>query len=455
MKKSSEIISGCATIIFLTALVVWIFCFAKINSSFEIMEIQFPFLFAANLFCYLLDCFLLKKGIPFSVYALLQILLTGGGVFLFLKSIQLEPFVLGTCIFTCILYALTIPVAAYIAYEPVQESGISIRFDLAAFMLIILLVLEKWILFPAGNAALVSCLIAILASLIALLLNRIGKYGTSPSHVEGNRNLGKIIILIVAVIIAAFTAIVYFFAAGKMEQAAGSIVSFFKWLAGIIKAAASYIWEWINRFFLWLASLFPAEETEISLDGLEAVNFDSASSEVISAEVPLWFYIILGAILVGFFLFIIFRLRYKHLKRIGKMLISNNSTVQKKSGLKKALKDLFHTIVLKLRFRINLIRYRNQIPGLLIWCEKKAGHNLPRLKGESSSAYIRRAAKYLSDNEGQTIHSGENAAFILFNFADIVEKNFYSKTKLQISTDNCRKIKKIFKNICKIKIRDM
>ena len=89
-------------------------------------------------------------------------------------------------------------------------------------------------------------------------------------------------------------------------------------------------------------------------------------------------------------------------------------------------------LAVKLRYRVDCIRFRNTPAGLLAWCERhvpKAGRKLP---SETGSQFLLRLA------EGQDGVSSE----ALRTLAALLEKAFYSPSRAEADPALCSAVRK-------------
>lgn len=434
MKRSVEILSGISTSVFLVSFVVWFFCFSKVNNDYIRMEIGWPVLCAAAVGFFLIDYLLVVKKCPVWLYILIQLVMTAGGVWLCVSGITLEPYHAKTVVITSILYAFTIFAGAYTAYFHVHKTGILIRFDLSAFMIIILLILEKWILFPARLPALILCLFSMGLSLLSIISLNFGRFGKKTGHVRGSRFSGKTLFILCILAVLLCTVLIVLFCTGGMEQAASGVINVFGLLWGGLKTGVHWLYRLIYSFLMSTFSGCQPQDLSVPNSMENGGSMEMEEIPLSELPVPFWFYIIIGVLLTGILVLIILRLR--HVRFQNRRLSSDSSEIvtRRESHLRSAFADLFHAIAQKIRFQICRFRYRRTVPGMVIWCEHHVSKEQKRKTMESAPAFLRRLAEScLSDEPRQE----------LLSFADQAEQYFYAPSESSLENLPAERIKKI------------
>ena len=438
MKRPVEILCGISTVVFLSSFTVWIFCFSKINNDYVRMEISWPILCAAAVVFYLIDYLMIAKRAPVVLYLLLQPVMVAIGVWLCITGITLEPFHAKTVVITCVIFSFVILSAAYIAYFHVHKTGVLIRFDLSAFMVILLLILEKWLVFPARLPALILCILSLGLSLLSIIFLHFDRYGKNPGHVSGSRRPGKTLFILCILAVLLCTVLIVLFCTGAMEHAASGIIFVFKhaWLG--LLAGIKWFYHLVYRFFMTLFSGHQVQNLPDSDYADSGFSMNLEEEALKEMPVPVWFYIILGVIVAAVFVLIVLRLRRIRFRNRRMSSESSEIVTTRESHLRSAFAELFQTICQKIRFLINRIRYRRTVPGMVMWCERHASKDQKRKTMESAPAFLRRLAESSSSEESREE---------LLSFADLTEQYFYAPSDSSLENLPAARIKRIRSSI--------
>lgn len=166
MKRSTMILNGSSAVIFQVALTAWMFCLSSINFDFEALGLSFLHICAVPLILYYINFFLLERTVPIPVYIVTQLAFLALGIFLFIKTTVIDPLVLRTMIINGIIYATAFITAAFVAWDPVHTTGLLLRFDFLAIMMILLLLLDNIRVLPAFSSTAAMCGSALVFTLL-------------------------------------------------------------------------------------------------------------------------------------------------------------------------------------------------------------------------------------------------------------------------------------------------
>lgn len=432
MKRFTEILSGSAAMLFQVALAGWMFCLSEINLDFNVMSLNYLWLSTALLLAYFINRLLLRRGLPVPVFVALQIVFIAAGAVLFTKSIYIEPYYTRTLVFNCIFYCIGYIVAAFIAWSPTNETGLLLRFDGLAVMLIIVLVLDELLFMPAADGSALMCAVALAVTLLAAISMKAGSLRGRGSAVQGNPALGRIMMAVVFIVMALLAALVVLYATSGMKSFTEFALEVINTCAEAVKAALLWIYRQIEGFMLWLSQFFdPGEMEAIGAEQQGGLAPPDAAEEEVG-PVPSWLYYVLaglGAALLGY---IVFRLRHV---RVGKLHIRRAvvlTELRRESGLKKALAELWAKLISALRFKWNCLSRRRTAPGLLVWCERKVDASLRRKADESGESFLRRAGQSYGDELGKALDE----------LALLVERSFYSPRPAAVPAELYKTIKR-------------
>lgn len=436
MKRSAELLSCLAAVLFHVALTGWFFCLAVINFDFTAMGLNFIWLCLAGMAGYLLNALLLSRGVPAPVFALVQLLLVAGGAFLYTRCAALEPYVLRTVVITCAIYCTTFPMTAYLAYEGPGKNGMLLRFDLLVVMMAVLLLLEHFLVMPAMGSTLIMCGLALAFTVVALVAERAGRWTGSGGPVQGNALAGRLLLAGVFLVVALVTAAIAVLAGGGVRSFSQLCAELLSRCAAGIKSALLWLYGLVERFFSWLAQF--AGDMEFAAVGMEEQTVQGGDFRMSDAELSLpgwvpWALAALGAALLAV---VLFRLRRGRAERGGRRTVRRyRRQTRRESHLKGAFAALLRTLGAKLRYRFNCLRLRRTAPGLLAWCERKAGKDLARRTGESGEQFLLR----LAGGEDR----GEEEGRPLRELAALVERSFYSPHPAPVSRELYAAVKKL------------
>ncbi len=431
MKRLTEFISGVAAMLFQLAFTAWMFCLSEINFNFDALGLNYVLLGAILIAAWLADRFLLGRGVAVPVLAGVQLIFVAAGVWAFVSSAVIEPFVLRTVILNCIFYSIGFVIAIFVAWEPVTHIGILLRLDALVIMTVIIMALDAILGLMGAAATQTVCLAALAFCVLSAVSLRSGALEGRGSAVEGSPALGRIMLFTVVGVIAAMAAAVIAFAAGGVRSFSEFLLSLIRSAWQLIKAFLLWLYQLIERFILWLTSLFdpgPAGPIEMeSMEGMGDMEMDMGT-----ASLPGWVYWVLIALAVCAAAYILFRLRKVRTVRV-KLQRSYVVSAKRENGFTAELRRLWKKLREALRFRVNCLCYARSAPGLLVLCERRAPEPCRRQCHESGEAFLRRLA-----DEG--CESGGEA---LAELAGAVERCFYSPAAEKVSRELARAVRRV------------
>ena len=431
MKRFTEYLSGSAAMLFQVALTGWMFALSEINFDFVSMELNYILLSAIMLGAYYLNSILMRRGLSVPLFAVLQLLIVAAGVYAFVKSTHIQPYELRTLIINCIIYCLGFAVAVYLSWTPTNQSGILLRFDCLAVMIVILLVLDHVIGLPGARGCLSMCGFTIAITVLSAVSLKSGALLGRGSAVEGNPALGRIMLFALAGIMALAALLVIIFAAGEVKSFSEFLLNIINICVSAVKTALLWLYSLLERFMLWLTRFMDSSPMEsIGAETMGGVSELPAEEGEIS--LPRWLWAIPITLAAAALIYIVFRLR-KY--RTVKITVRSHAVTsfRRESGLADALRELWRKLKMEALFRINCLRYRRSSAGLLVWCEKKCPRELSRRSGESGESFLLRLGEGLGGEEERSL-----AALAL-----LVQRSFYSPKPQTVPKELYKSIKKI------------
>lgn len=431
MKRSTEIMSGSAVVLFHVALTVWLFCLGKLNNDYSEMSLNCLTLAAVLLPAYYADRLLLQKGVPVPIFAAVKAAFLALGIWVFTKSVHLEPWSTGSAVLIGIIYCTGFIVSAYLAWMPANENGVLLRFDALVAMLLIMLVLNELLVLPAADYTIMVCGLCLCFMLIASISMRSGHLSGRGHAVQGAPAAGRIILVVSLAAMALLAGFVVAFAGGGVRSFTGFCVEVINRVSSAVKAALLWLYGLLESFMRWL-SQFASDEPMESIGADQTVgNVDYTPMEDVGS-LPGWIVPALIAIAIAVVIIIVLRLRHAKVGRV-RYTATRVSLQKRESGLKKALLGFLARIAAALTYRWNCLRWRNTAPGLLAYCEKQVSSKSGRRSDESGEAFLRRLADCDCDPE---------LASALGELAVLVERAFYSPAPAIVSAELCKKIRR-------------
>lgn len=433
MKRSSEILSSVAAVLFHVALGGWLFCLSVISFDFEGMGLNFLLLSLAAVAAYGINCFLLKRGVPAPLYVVVQAVMTAAGAWLFVKTLYLEPFVLRTAVISCVIYCFVFPSTAYIAYFGVGKNGMLLRFDLLAVLMILLLLLSYFKDMPAFSSTLTMCALALAVTILAQISERAGRFSSGGSKVQGSAVGARVLLGAAFAFVLLLTGVITLLAFSGVESVSRFFAQVLTAAANGVKSALVFLYRQLERFMVWLASMMddaPMEAAGVGMGAGGAAPIDYGEGEL---ELPAWLAYAAAAVGAALFAWVLFRLRRSGLKKTGGRRLLRRVSAKRENGLSPALAGLFAAMGERLRYRIDCVRYRRTAPGLLVYCEKKAGKEQSRREGESGEEFLLRLARRREGEDASTLRS----------LAEAVERTFYSPRPAPVSRELYAAVKKL------------
>lgn len=431
MTRRTELVSGCAALLCYVAVIGWLFCLSKINTDYSGMGVSFAPLCVYILAVYLINRAVMGRGLAVPVFVALQAALCAAAVFLFVKCSYLEPDGIFPIILGCILYAALVPVSAFMVFEPTNRGGVATRFDMLAAFMVILLFLDHFRPLIMLESSLVMCAVALFAQLLALVSESAEKKGGAVAA-SGSPLGGKLFVGCVVAVIAAAAGLVVSFASEGVYSFSQLCLRVIKAVSAGVKSAAVFLYGLVDSFFRWLSQFIePAPAEPMEAQGQAVADADYMMEA--GAEIPFWFYIVLGAIAVAVIVFIVFRLRKARVWTIRKTAVMY-APARRQSGFKEALLKGLRRFMSMIMFRVNCVRYRKTAPGLLAYCEKTARGEFSRQREESGEGFLLRLAG---------TRTGEEEKTALTALAGLVERSFYSAKPVTVPAEVYRSVRRV------------
>lgn len=416
MKRSTEILTAFGLLTTYIAFSIWLLGLAVVQNDYDAMGINLLWPLIYLPLVYLFNRFLAWRGINLSVYAVIELAFAVGAGLLFSKCIYFQPARTGAVVFHSIFYAFGTACAAFAGFEPVKAKTLSLCFDLHIIMMFIILLLSNYTGILITGEVIASCCIALAITLIALLAARVDAEG-SLSAVSGSPSAGRLMVIIGIALVALAVALIAFFALGGVQELSQGLVGIGKSIFGALKAAAIWLWEGFDRFIHWLAEMFPVDEASAPAEIMPSIGEGSADVSMDDVSLPVGAYIAAITASLAVVAGLIFSMRKINL-RASASVRRSAVRVRRKSGLADALKKLFKRLLTAFGYKLNCVRHSKTAPGLLAYCEKRAGKENRRFPGESGEKYLLRLAKVGYSSE---------LSMALSSLSVYVERSFYSR----------------------------
>lgn len=307
--------------------------------------------------------------------------------------------------------------AAMLPAEKGEDVNIPIYLDGLLVLLFIHLVLWYRDGQRAGTQFLVYILAGLLAALCGLLLLRVQRIG---------REMFLVPVLFAVPLALSIPAVKLLPGVSKHLLALSLLLrdGFFALLMGIGR--------FIMRIMEWFAGLFPEQEGAVTAPPPEEMLMPLQTEE---AVVPAYLYVI-SALLIAAFAVIILLLVLRALRGLNwkwNTIGPEDSSIERKSTLRTALRAFRRRILENIRFRISYLRNRNTAAGLLTYAERTFRKTETKpLPGESGPAFLRRLS-----GRGET--TGPDNYRVL---ADLLEREWYGAGAAPVTAEFCRSFRR-------------
>ena len=336
-------------------------------------------LFLLGALLFLAARLLLERGAAVPVLAAVSAALTGAG----LAAVLRLSFLPGpaSAAFAVFLVLAAAGIALYTAFQPVTVPRLLVQSDVLALCALWACLLEAAGALTAGD--LLPFLAGVLGNLACLLALR--TFGGNWEVVYGSLIRGGLLSLgLLAVIAGALVLFVRLFA-GASRTALGVL------LDGAA-ALGRGVWGAFDRFFQWLASLFPAPDVGPVQPPEQIGGGGGADSDLTPVQVDpglLWALgIALAAAVLLLAVVLLVRARRVRLRRAAAPRRGSRAAAVRAEG---ALRRRLDELLFRLRFRLAFALRRSSPTGLLVWLERwGARHHAPRGRGETYRAYLGR-----------------------------------------------------------------
>ena len=336
-------------------------------------------LFLLGALLFLAARLLLERGAAVPVLAAVSAALTGAGLAAVLRLSVLPG--AAADIFAVFLVLAAAGIALYTAFQPVTVPRLLVQSDVLALCALWACLLEAAGALTAGD--LLPFLAGVLGNLACLLALR--TFGGNREVVYGSLIRGGLLSLgLLAVIAGALVLFVRLFA-GASRTALGVL------LDGAA-ALGRGVWGAFDRFFQWLASLFPAPDVGPVQPPEQIGGGGGADSDLTPVQVDpglLWALgIALAAADLWLAVVLLVRARRVRLRRAAAPRRGSRAAAVRAEG---ALRRRLDELLFRLRFRLAFALRRSSPTGLLVWLERwGARHHAPRGRGETYRAYLGR-----------------------------------------------------------------
>ena len=336
-------------------------------------------LFLLGALLFLAARLLLERGVAVPVLAVTAVLLTGVG----LAAVVRLSFLPGpaSAAFAVFLVLASAGISLYAVFQPVTVSRLLVQSDVLTLCTLWACLLEAAGSLTAGD--LLPFLAGVLGNLACLLALR--TFGGNREVVYGSLIRGGLLSLgLLAVIAGALVLFVRLFA-GASRTALGVL------LDGAA-ALGRGVWGAFDRFFHWLASLFPAPDVGPVQPPEQIGETGGAGTDLTPVQVDpglLWALgIALAAAVLLLAVVLLVRARRVRLRRAAAPRRDSRAAAVRAEG---ALRRRLDELLFRLRFRLAFALRRSSPTGLLVWLERwGARHHAPRGRGETYRAYLGR-----------------------------------------------------------------
>ena len=336
-------------------------------------------LFLLGALLFLTARLLLERGVAVPVLAVTAVLLTGAG----LAGVVRLSFLPGpaSAAFAVFLVLASAGISLYAVFQPVTVSRLLVQSDVLTLCTLWACLLEAAGALTAGD--LLFFLAGVLGNLACLLALR--TFGGNREVVYGSLIRGGLLSLgLLAVIAGALVLFVRLFA-GASRTALGVL------LDGAA-ALGRGVWGAFDRFFHWLASLFPAPDVGPVQPPEQIGETGGAGTDLTPVQVDpglLWALgIALAAAVLLLAVVLLVRARRVRLRRAAAPRRGSRAAAVRAEG---ALRRRLDELLFRLRFRLAFALRRSSPTGLLVWLERwGARHHAPRGRGETHRAYLGR-----------------------------------------------------------------
>ena len=350
-------------------------------------------LFVLMAVLYLVSRLLLGRGVTPPVLAAAALALTAAGLAAVLALSRTTG--AGQIAFAVVLILAGAGIALYSAFNPVTIPKLLTQSDVLMLCTLWACLLEAAGALTAGD--LLFFLGGLLLNLICLLFLR--TFGGSHAVIYGSRLQGTLL------------------SVGLLAVIGGLLVLFVRCLSGASRSALAALldgalalldgaWGLFDRFFQWLAGLFPPSETEGALPHDVSMG-GGADSELTQVEVDAGLLAVLGIALaaVAAVVLIVVLVRMRRVRLRLSAPASGGGRRAAPTRQSGALARRLRELLFRLRFRLTFALRRGTPAGVLVWLERwGARHGAPRLPWETPRAYLLRLGALPQLAGEETLH---------------------------------------------------
>ncbi len=344
----------------------------------------------------LADSLLVKKSAPMVLFVLLNaIVAIGCGLWLQSLLVLSKRALEARILFVALDLVLFADVALTAIRCPARAEML-VYFDLS-------LIFEALFIALAGSMTLANASQFELWGLLACILTLTSVASLRIQTSDARSTAGMALLLAVAGLLFYLANL----ALGELESMSASFV---RVLAKALEAFKAFFLRIITAFFNWLSALFDRELVyEFDPNVLDqrvgsAVYRDYGSG--------LWVLAVLGIAVVAALVFLLVRLRGRHLKPKARVRSTDGGSRASIHSRRRP------RIIGRLLFLFRYLRGRDTAAGLFIWLERRSRRSgFRRGASESPQAFVRR----LSEGVGETPFRDS-----MVLFADTLERQFYS-----------------------------
>ncbi|MBQ2310972.1 MAG: hypothetical protein II185_00275, partial [Firmicutes bacterium] len=200
---------------------------------------------------------------------------------------------------------------------------------------------------------------------------------------------------------------------------------------GLIASAATFLWSKWEAFCGWLASLFePGESVPINIVVPEDTPDVPEISEPSHTSIIV-LYVLTALLAAGIIAAFIYAIRKARLRRIRPGRLDNRLAVRQ-GGTAEGLRKYLSELAVKIRYRVDCIRFRNTPAGLLAWCERHVPRSGRKLPSESGPQFLKRLAESQDGGSSEALRT----------LSALLEKAFYSPGHAEADQALCSAVRK-------------
>lgn len=425
MRMRTAAVCGISRILFASGVFCWFFCFFVIITGPQTVSLSAAVPIASIAICYLAGTFASRRGMKVLVYILLQIVICAAGLFVLQLSIKCVPDVFELRLTSSIALAAAMAVCAKTSASEIKGEQIARRFDAGLLLCAVLLLADHYLDVSYGRTAAAVLAAAMLFLLLSLAMLRSEKNAALGSAA------GRALPVLLMILIVLAAGVITVLGSGAAGSVSSALISVVRGLLGLIGTAASFLWSRWEAFCGWLASLFePGESVPVNIVVPEDRPDVPEISEPSQTSIIV-LYVLTALLAAGIIAAFVYAVRKARLRKTGSGRL-NNRLVVRSGGASEGLRRFMSELSVRIRYRMDCIRFRNTPAGLLAWCERHAPRFERKLPSESGPQFLLRLA--------ERVDTGPSDALI--TLAGILEKAFYSPATAEADPALCAAVRK-------------